>query len=686
MPIDNNSGALPPVIDPGDGSGYYNTFTVTSLTNSITWQHGSVLYPADIKLTVNSAVNNIGGFTSYKIYIYENVSNAIDDIVDFTDGNSALNFFTSTTGFFNKSIYLFFKNLQSLLAGYYTVDVYFTIYGLKNGVETFLNSASYAFDLIIQGQPDVIVPDKSIYKLLYNRETGTLTGDLNVLIQGNVNNAPIRFFNNLEIFKNIDPIINDAFILEPKIPLGNNQNLPTQGLYEISCSIFKKNVAGPDTNVKSFLIQLFILNGDIMVSPDVINFSLLQSAGEIKMQTLSIINPYNKNFTLEGPSWLEFSDLTGSQTIDIEVKTLNSMTIPVGDYNSNILVKYDNKVVSVAVSLSVISFIYLSGLEQYNFCLDGKIMNFIKQEASAKYVKATITVKFTTEAETKTMVVPLTVPYFNDRASFDLGYKIHQYFLRLKKSILNEPKISNLLDTKLWMNPAEVTALVEELDIDYNVVKSETVGLIKFYPGKKPAAFPLLSNNLVKQRVAGSKYIFSYIQGLVEPSKIGIGVPNVLQDGIITRLKIEDDEQKIIFPKKKVFDISVNKQLIYYTIPNNGPHVINIQYENQNLCPESFSFTGHMKRTPEYSHVFDQNVLSSIKEKYDVTKVVTRTINTGFIIKSCISIIDEIIMSRLCFLEIDGKILRGFVTSQKVVDVDTSSEMIQFDLDFLLLE
>jgi hypothetical protein len=676
------------IIDPGDGSTQYpDVFNATTLTTSITWQHGSVLLPAEIKITVNSFIQNLGTYyNSYKVYVYENVSNVIDDIVDFTDGTTGINFFTSNSGSFNKNVFANLKNLGNLLSGNYVVDVYFNLFGVKNGIETQINTAIVSFDLLIQGQPDVIVPDKNIYKLIYNRENNVLSGDTDVNITGNVNNVPIRFFNNLNIFKNVDPIQNDAFVLEPETPLASNPNLPQQGFYEISCSLLRKNVGSPDNNLKSFLIQLFVLNGDLLVSPADMSFSLLQSAGEVKTDVLSIINPYGKDFTVEGPTWLEFSLSGGSQTEDITVSTVNSMTLPVGDYSDNILVKYDNKTITIPVSMSVISFIYLTGLEDYNFCLDNKIINFIKQEINAAYVRATLSIKFQTETQISTMEVPLYVPYYNERASFDLGYKIHQYFLRLKKSILQEQKKPNFLDNKIWFYPAEVTIFVEELDVDYNVIHTEGVGLIKFYPGKKPLAFPLLSNNLIKQRVEGSKYIFTYIQGLLHPSKIGIGSSNVFEDGVITRLKIEDDENKIIFPKKKIFQIAIDKQLVYYTLPNNGPQIIHLQYENQNLCPESFSFSGHSKKIPEYNHVYDQNVLSSIREKYDVTKMTFWQINTGFIPEKCSQIIDEIVMSKLCFLEIDNKVYRGFVTTQKIVEKDTSLELIQYDLDFLLLE
>ncbi|KFF24779.1 hypothetical protein [Chryseobacterium vrystaatense] len=657
----------------------------STLTTDVNWQHGNP-FPPDVKINVKASTQNVGLYGSYKIVLYGNVNNTDIYPIEITDGTNVIYEFVNGSGSFNKNAFIKFKDLELLGAGSYPIEIFFTYYGVNNEIGYYLNEASAFFTLNIQGIPESIITDKNEYNLIYNRQNNSLTGDLNIKIIGNVNNSPMRFFNNLEIFKNVDPIVNNSLVLEEKSPLISNSNLPIEGEYEISSAIFKKIVGGPYVNVKSFLINLIVVNGDMMITPKSLNFSLLQSAGEIKEEVLKVINPYNKAFTIEGPYWLEFSINSGSQSAEVIISTLNSSNLPIGELSDNILIKYEDKTISIPVSLSVISFIFLSGIETYNFCLDDKIINFIKRELSSRYVRSTLSIKFQSEDKTINMEVPLTVPYYNEKASFDLGAKIHQYFLRLKKSILKEEKKPDKFDNKLWIYPAEVKILVEELDVDYNVVHSENVAAIHFYPGKKPAAFPLLSNNLIKQRVAGSKYIFAYIQGLILPNKIGIGTPNVLADGLVTRVKIEDDEDKIIFPRKKIFQITEDKQLVYYTIPNNGPHVINLQYENQNLCPESFSFTGHLKKTPEYSHVYDQNVLSSVKEKYDVTKITTWTINTGFILEKCTQIIDEIIMSKLCYVEIDNKVYRGFVIAQKIVAADSSLELIQFDLDFILLE
>ena len=663
------------------GTGIVVPFFASTVTADITYQYGSGVNPSDVKVTLEGSVS---GYSTYKIKIFYSVTNTTVDVVEVLDSGSVVTEVTGLSGNFTRDVFAHLKNLDQLNPGSYDLDLTFELYGVGS-TDVFLESAYVFLTLNVVGSSITIGVDKSVYKIIYNRQTNVLSGDTTVNITGNSDNLPLRFFNNLVVLKNVDPIDNNTFQLEENTPLATNTNLPLEGIYEISCIIYKKNVGSSDVNVKSFIIQLIVLNSDLIVSPSLFSFSLMQSLNEVKTQTISVINPYNKTFTIEGPSWLNFSATGGSGTIDIVASTLNSMSIPVGNYSGNVLVKFDGKTITVPVTMTVVAYIYLTGFEEYNFCLDNKRINFIKKDTAARFVKSTVTAYFENEDGQSTIVVPITVPYYDDRASFDIGYKIHQYFLRLKKSVLSEPK-KPTFDNKFWFSPAEVTIVVEELDVDYNVLNSDNVGMIRFYPGKKPKAFPILSNALVKQRIEGSKYIFSYIQGLVDPATIAIGTANVFPDGIVTRVKIEDDENKIIFPKKKVFQITDQVQLTYLTLRKTGPNLIHIQFENQNLVPEAFTFSGHFKNNPVYTHVYDQNLLNSIKEKFDVTKVISRTINTGFIAKACVPIIDEIIQSRLCFIEVNGVKYRGFCTSDKIVDEDSSAELIQFDLEFLLVE
>ncbi|MHA7822456.1 hypothetical protein ACVVIH_06810 [Chryseobacterium arthrosphaerae] len=672
--------------NPGEGSSNMQYFAIDTLTQTITWKHGDPL-PPNVKINVTCIYsNNNDVLQKMRVRMNSNTNGSQLDTVDFSDGQNIIEYFDSSSTVFDTSVYAVFKNFEQLQEGTYITELFFDLSTFIGGTEFSADSLSLTMQLIIQGSGDIITTDKAVYNVVFNRQDNSLSGDLEVNILGNNGNSELMFFNNLNIFNNVSSIINNNFLLEPSTPLSTNPNLPAQGLFEISSLIKKKIVGGNSQNVYSFLINLFVLNGDLLVTPDFLSFSLLQSASEVKSSKIRIINPYNKSFMVEAPYWLELSANSGNDDMEITVSTLNSAIIPIGDYTGNIILKFDAKETKIPVSVSVISFVYLTGMEDYNFCLDNKIINFIRRTTTARYVRSTLTITFKNEDETKIIQRSLVVPYYNEKASFDLGEKIHQYFVRLKKSILKEQKLPSRLDNKLWMYPAEVKILVEELDVDYNVVHSENVSAIYFYPGKKPAAFPLLSNNLYRQRIEGSKYIFTYIQGLVNPSKIGSGTPNILENGIITRLKIEDDEDKIFFPKKKIIEITPEKSLIYISPLISAPQVINIQFENQNLCPESFTFTGHIKKNQDFTHIYDQNVITSLREKYDTTKLQTWVINTGFVIKKCIPTILEIIDSKLCFIEYEGKVFRGFCVSQKLVSEDTSLELIQFDLDFLIFE
>ena len=67
----------------------------------------------------------------------------------------------------------------------------------------------------------------------------------------------------------------------------------------------------------------------------------------------------------------------------------------------------------------------------------------------------------------------------------------------------------------MWYFPAVISGTVEELDADYNIKNSETLTEIKFFAGKKPLGYPVLTNNLVRRRSADSKVIFSFIHTIL---------------------------------------------------------------------------------------------------------------------------------------------------------------------------
>ncbi|HCO21462.1 MAG TPA: hypothetical protein DIT47_10625, partial [Flavobacteriaceae bacterium] len=231
-----------------------------------------------------------------------------------------------------------------------------------------------------------------------------------------------------------------------------------------------------------------------------------------------------------------------------------------------------------------------------------------------------------------------------------------------------------------------VTGTVEELDADYNVKNSETLTEIKFFAGKKPLGYPVLTNNLIRRRSADSKVIFSFISGVTNINDFGANFTSyaVVPDRVAVALKTETADQLFTWPSVKQLNIGVNPIKII-TMPNNNK-TINLAFYNSNLVPDWLTITGDFKISDDYTHTISRNVISGNEEKFDSEKTKTLTINTGFILKSELEILDEIAESKLIFIEINGKYYKGILTSNKISKEDSTEELIARDLEFLITE
>ncbi|MBP7356974.1 MAG: hypothetical protein KA871_02555, partial [Cloacibacterium sp.] len=322
----------------------------------------------------------------------------------------------------------------------------------------------------------------------------------------------------------------------------------------------------------------------------------------------------------------------------------------------------------------------------FNFCLDKKLMKFYKIDEAGVFVRALLTITFRTPTETKTVERSYVLPYFEGKAEMDIGAKIQTYFLKYIKNILAEANVSQYFNQKVWYYPVSVTGTVEELDADYNIKNSETLTEIKFFAGKKPLGYPVLTNNLVRRRSADSKVIFSFISGVTNINDFGANFTSyaVVPDKVAVALKTEIADQLFTWPSVKQFNIGVNPIKII-TLPNNN-QTVNVAFYNSNLVPDWLTITGDFKISDDYTHTISRNVISGNEEKFDTEKTKNLTINSGFILRTELPVLEELAESKLIFLEIAGKYYKGILTTNKIGKEDSTEELISRDLEFLITE
>lgn len=540
--------------------------------------------------------------------------------------------------------------------------------------------------LYINVNPEIsILPNKYIYEIQYLKTTGTFSGDTVISLLNNTaaENCSVQLTQSAQYFA-----IQDAsFATSTNIIAGVDlAQLATVTSNPLGIQAVLKNSAG--VAVANFSLKVSILeNDDITANINELEFELVKSKSETKTATFNLANPSGKAFTITAPSFLTVSPSSGSSAGTITVNTVNSSTLNIGDYSGNIVITFDTtKTVTIPVSLLVINFFRSQLSSDFNFCLDKKLMKFYKIDAAGVFVRANLTITFKTPLETKTVERSYVVPYLEGKAEMDLGAILQTYYLKYIYNILAEANVPNFFNAKLWYHPVTVSGNVEELDADYQVKNSEALNNLKFFAGKKPLAYPVLTNNLIRRRSADSKVIFSYITGATDINDFGADFTNyaVLPEKVAAVLKTETADQLFTWPTVKQFNIGVNPIKII-TMPNNNQH-INVAFFNSNLVPDWLTITGDYRIYDDYTHTISRNVISGNEEKFDSDKTKALSLNSGFILRTEIDILDELAESRMIFLEIDGEYYRGILTTNKINKKDSTEELISRELEFLIVK
>lgn len=556
--------------------------------------------------------------------------------------SSMLGEYLPTTG---GTIPLEFINLDQITAGSHTT--YITIFAYNsNGGNSELSSKVV---LNITGDPPTqILTDKTTYNVIYNRETNELSGDLSVGINNNTEDILLKFWQNENVFEPSENFV-DGFTLSDNManPIATNPNIPTVGALNLPCKIMKQT----GEFVTAFNVNLIIVDGGISVQPESLAYEVFKGPYE-KSAVLMVTNPLGINFEIvEKPDWLDLSDESGNTDLEITVTTITT-NLSAGIYTGKIKFSYNDDFLEIPVTLNLKSFIVID--EAVDFCLDLPEVLIYRKNETATFVRVTLTANYFVLGIENSWQKIYQVPYFLGVAKFALGEKLHRHFPRAKKHFFDDGELE-------FMKMISATIKVEELNSNLGILYVETLGNIKLFPGKKPEAFPLLSSAPFRKKNKNAIIFTSEVQA----------------EKVILKKRLEN-----VIPNPLVLGAtSIN----YYYLPK-AFSPVDLQWENQNLCPEWFTFTGEYKLTPDFNHIYARNIFNAQNEKYDVSKIKTLTINTGMFLAKERSLISEMIESKISFIKIEGKIYRCFNITKKNNELDSTEEIIARDLEYLIVE
>lgn len=560
-------------------------------------------------------------------------------------------------------------NLDSLYPGNFQskVDVF-----LSNSGGEIRQLTAY-INLNITGEPPVVITtDQENYNVIYQRSNNSFTGETTVAI---VNNSAL---NNISVVTTgtllLEKTFTDAFTLEedPAFPFSSNTELPLNGTVIVNCRLKKDGIF-----IYSFTVTIIVMEDDeIIAFPKSFEFLLRKGYNETKSAILNLTNPFNHAFTITKPAWLNLSVISGSATASINLETVNSDTLTVGEFTENIVISYDGKTINIPVKLTVITFIDIN-VTEHNFCLDNIFLNVRKMNETAKFVRITMKMKFKTSKGETVLESPYQVPYFQDKVKTDIGRKIQNYFPIFSEHLFDSD--SAVFDNQFIYKAAEVILKVEELDINYVVLLTNTTDAADFFAGNRPKQFPLFTNFPMRRKYEGSTFFFSYLTDILSAEDFSPGTVN-------ENPTAAKEVHAVMMTDAGIIDyatIETNLGLDIIAFPDQNRQNF-IQWLNNNLVPEWFVFSGKYKLTDDFEHIYDAFQIDG--QKYDTTEIQKLTIETGFVLKEESLLIKEIIKSKISFIKLEGEIYRSFCISTKLVELEAELNLINYELEFLIVK
>ncbi len=316
------------------------------------------------------------------------------------------------------------------------------------------------------------------------------------------------------------------------------------------------------------------------------------------------------------------------------------------------------------------------------FCLDNNPLVFNAVNSDSKYVSLEISMFFNAYNQIYSVTQTYEEALMNGRATFYPGEEINDFFPEIESFV---PSINNdgILKTSFLMNAAKVNLIIRELDER----KENNAGVLnfnnlKYIPGKKPKAFPYLTNGRRRCTYNNSLIILSATEKDIEEENLG----DISGETPLIHTPAQTDMVSYMtFKRKKANDNLLraicNHFICFNPLPEIDEH-IDVVFINQNLCPDIMSFSGEYEEYPELTHILSKKGESGVDFKAQVKRKRTLKLNTGWLFKEELNLLEELIESKICFINIENKWENYIPISKKPIGYNSEktqyAQMVEF--------
>lgn len=451
----------------------------------------------------------------------------------------------------------------------------------------------------------------------------------------------------------------------------------------------ENNLVGEDGLGTIFIINLTIINDTTVFHIDkkLFNYVIKTDKKERAEGIFTIKNPNHLTFTINNSDFLEVTEFkdNGKEKVVVKFRSQSSELMTVGEHKGWFKVTSSSGSEQVVnVNITVQTDIDFTTKNVY-FCLDRELTHVRQTSLESEFITVTLTMEFNVYGRAFTTVQTYDYVFFDGKATVDIGQEIQNFFVDIAPTL--EVNTKKLITPKELFKATKVSAVITETNFKGKVFRTHSITDLYYLPGKKPKAYPYLTQCRLRSTYSQSLISISALTQEVRSRSLGqigsnlidlsaikdpIGVANFsflrsTADATYGATAIISKETLSLEPKPE---------------PNSAP--ISALFQNQNYCPDWFSFAGEYEALVNYEHTLADNVLKSEDYKAQVKTKRTYKLNTGWLFPEEIEVLWELIKSPVCFLHIGNEWLKAIPITQKPLSFDNTRNLHSFVVEFQL--
>lgn len=329
--------------------------------------------------------------------------------------------------------------------------------------------------------------------------------------------------------------------------------------------------------------------------------------------------------------------------------------------------------------------------EDYNFCLDRAVKIIVKQSNPASdRVKMSLCMCFEDyDKQAYTVEQDYDFMFFQGKIELYPGEEIQDFFDELPSFdwTLSDFTQGKVLKPQNGIKMARVTIQLLEKDAQEKTYASYKMEDTRWIPGKKPAAFPYLTQSPLRRTYTDSLIVINSLQELYVKKALGKIASNLTDYSMITK----EDYLVCAFFRRSFADKSYgaartlkNEGMALEPIPN-PRHTIDVIFQNQNYCPDWFTFSGEWQRQSALTHTLSHDFKRG-ERKAAVEEKITVKLNTGWIFAEEIELLNELIQAPLCFAFLQNRWRRLIPIEKKPLSYESERNLHQQLVSFKLIK